>query len=138
MPAKNRHHDAVRDALVAEGWTITDDPLFLRMGERDLFIDLAAERPGGEAVAVELIALEVQTFGGRSPVADLQQALGQFGVYQTVLEEQQPDRTLYLAVTEEVYDGILTEPMPLRVLERFAVKLLVFDPKLRRVLRWTK
>lgn len=137
MPAKNRHHDAVRDALVADGWTITDDPLFLRMGERDLFIDLAAERPGGGTVAVELIALEVQTFDGRSPVADLQQAVGQFAVYQTVLGEQQPDRALYLAVTDEVYRTILSEPLPARVLELFSVKLLVFDPITRRVTRWT-
>lgn len=31
MPAKNVYHDAVRDALVADGWTI-DDPLRLQVG----------------------------------------------------------------------------------------------------------
>ena len=32
MPAKNIDHDAVRDALIADGWTITDDPLYVPFG----------------------------------------------------------------------------------------------------------
>jgi hypothetical protein len=136
MPAKNVYHSVVRDALVADGWTVTDDPLFLRVGERDLYIDLAAERAGGEVVAIELIAVEVQTFGGHSPVAALQQAIGQFGMYRTVLDDQQPERVLYLAVPFEVYDGILTEPLGERMVEQFGVKLLLFDPDRRRALRW--
>ena len=30
MPAKDAYHDAVKRALIKEGWTITDDPLHLR------------------------------------------------------------------------------------------------------------
>ena len=45
MPAKNLYHDAVVDTLTADGWTITDDPLRLKVGERDLLVDLGAERP---------------------------------------------------------------------------------------------
>jgi hypothetical protein len=29
MPARNIYHDAVVQALTADGWTITDDPLRL-------------------------------------------------------------------------------------------------------------
>jgi hypothetical protein len=29
VPAKNIYHDAVVDALTADGWTITHDPRFL-------------------------------------------------------------------------------------------------------------
>lgn len=78
MPAKNLYHDAVVDALKADGWTITDDPLTLAVGERNVHIDLGAERsPGTDRVGIVLIAVEVQSFVGRSPVADLQQAVGQ-------------------------------------------------------------
>ena len=58
MPARDTYHDAVRNALVKDGWTITDDPFRLKWGERDFFVDLAAERvfaaeKGGRRIAVE-------------------------------------------------------------------------------------
>jgi XisH protein len=41
--AKDKFHDAVKNALIKEGWTVTDDPLFLQFGGVDLFVDLGAE-----------------------------------------------------------------------------------------------
>ena len=112
MPAKNVHHDAVVAALVADGWTITDDPLTVTIGDRNLFIDLGAEQRelaaerGGERIAVE-----VQSFPSPSVVSDLQEAIGQYVLYRSVLSRQQPDRPLFLAVPRKVYDGILSEPL---------------------------
>jgi hypothetical protein len=40
VPARNIYHDTVATALTADGWTITDDPLRLSFGGRDLFVDL--------------------------------------------------------------------------------------------------
>jgi hypothetical protein len=79
MPAKNMYHDAVRAALVADGWTITADPLRVVFGGRNLYVDLAADRDvvGAEKYG-QRIAVEVQSLSGPSPVADLQQALGEF------------------------------------------------------------
>ena len=37
-------HSSVKNALIKDGWTITDDPLTLSYGGRDLYVDLAAER----------------------------------------------------------------------------------------------
>jgi hypothetical protein len=135
MPAKNTHHNAVRAALVADGWTVTHDPLTLFAGERVLHIDLGAERLNGDAVAV--IAVEVQTIDDPSPVADLQQATGQFVMYRTILDEQQPDRTLYLAVTEDAYNGFLSEPLGVSVTAHAGLRWIVFDPTQRRIVRWT-
>lgn len=45
MPARDRYHALVVRALVAEGWTITHDPLALSYGGRDLYVDL--EHPSG-------------------------------------------------------------------------------------------
>jgi hypothetical protein len=39
VPAKNIYHDTVIQALTADGWTITDDPLRVSYGGRDLFFD---------------------------------------------------------------------------------------------------
>ena len=137
MPAKNIDHDAVRDALIADGWTITDDPLSLKVGDRDLFIDIAAERPVLAAEkAGDRIAVEIQSFRGPSAVADLQQAVGQFALYRAVLDRQQPDRRLYLAVTEDVYNGILSEPVGLYVAADESLRFLLYDATARSVIRW--
>ena len=44
MPARDIYHDVVVQALTADGWTITNDPLYLAYGGRDLYVDLGAER----------------------------------------------------------------------------------------------
>lgn len=45
MPAKDRFHEAVKVALLKDGWTITDEPLTIAI-ERlsNLYIDLGAEK----------------------------------------------------------------------------------------------
>ena len=48
MSAKNIYHDAVVVALIADGWTITHDPLTIKVGDRNLHIDLGAERTPSE------------------------------------------------------------------------------------------
>ncbi len=40
MPARDIYHNAVRNALIKDGWTITHDPLRLVWGGKDMFVDL--------------------------------------------------------------------------------------------------
>lgn len=137
MSAKNIYHDAVITALQADGWTITHDPLTLPVGERNVYIDLGAERAAGtDRVGVVLIAVEAQSFISRSAVADLQQAAGQYIMYQSVLDSIEPDRKLFLAIPGKAYDGILSEELGRLTLTRVAARLLVFDPTSQRVVRW--
>ena len=42
--AKDKFHDAVKNALIKEGWIITNDPLFIQFGGVDLYVDLGAEK----------------------------------------------------------------------------------------------
>jgi len=52
MAAKDKYHELVKTALVKDGWTITDDPLYVPTGNRKTVkIDLGAER-GEEKIAV--------------------------------------------------------------------------------------
>jgi len=44
MPAKDLYHDTVKNALIKDGWNITDDPLILSIGKKDLFVDLGTEK----------------------------------------------------------------------------------------------
>ncbi|NLY02553.1 MAG: fatty-acid synthase [Rhodopirellula sp.] len=139
MPAKNLYHDVVAHALTADGWTITDDPLTLSYGGKDLFVDLGAERStlaaerGGEKIAVE-----VQSFLNPSPVRDLEEAVGQYNIYQTVLAETEPDRQLYLAVANRVYEGLLSDRFGQLIVTRLQLRILVFDEQIERIVQWIK
>jgi XisH protein len=42
MAARNIFHQAVKNALQSDGWTITDDPLVVQYGGVDLYIDLGS------------------------------------------------------------------------------------------------
>ena len=44
MPARDKFHDSVRNALIKDGWTITDDPLTFKFDETELYVDLGAEQ----------------------------------------------------------------------------------------------
>ena len=44
MPAKDIYHDTVKAALIKDGWTITHDPLTIRLTRKKLYVDLGAER----------------------------------------------------------------------------------------------
>jgi hypothetical protein len=43
--AKDKIHDAVKNALIKDGWTITADPYKLKTPDLRLEADLAADRP---------------------------------------------------------------------------------------------
>ncbi|MDD1458022.1 XisH family protein, partial [Dolichospermum sp. ST_sed7] len=100
--AKDRFHNAVRNALEKEGWTITADPYEVSVGDVDFEIDLAAEMLAAER-AEEKIAVEIKSFIGGSNVSEFHTALGQFLNYQYALEEFDPQRKLYLAIPDSVY-----------------------------------
>ena len=62
MPAKDFYHDTVRHALEKDGWEITHDPYFMRIGRRKGYVDLGAEmvaaERGTEKIAVEIKSLQ--------------------------------------------------------------------------------
>nr|WP_313887505.1 XisH family protein [Nodosilinea sp. LEGE 07088] len=98
MAAKDLFHDAVKRALEKDGWTITHDPLFISFGGVEMYVDLGAERILAAQRGNEKIAVEIKSFVGASATTEFSMALGQFLKYQLALEEEQPDRTLYLAI----------------------------------------
>jgi XisH protein len=97
--------------LIANGWTITHDPLVLQWGSKDLFVDLGAERLLAADKGDQKIAVEVKSFSGASDIDDLEKALGQFILYHDILEEREPDRRLYLAIPKEIHDDLFQEPV---------------------------
>ena len=136
MPNRDRYHDVVRRALEKDGWTITDDPLRMRWGKKDMYVDLAAEKLLVAAKGEQQIAVEIKTFGGPSSIADAQKSLGQYFIYLSVIKRVEPQRKLYLAIHEEVYDEFFTEPLGEILLSDYQVHLLVFDPDQEVIVQW--
>ena len=95
--AKDKYHYQVKEALEKEGWTITHDPYFIRLGKRKGYIDLGAEMIGAER-GKEKIAVEIKSFSGVSDVDEFEDALGQFLLYKLALDKKEPDRILFLAM----------------------------------------
>lgn len=139
MPAKDFYHDIFIQSLVKEGWTITDDPLTLSYGTRDLYVDLGAERTVIAAERdKEKIAVKIKSFIGASPVRDLETAVGQYSIYQSVLSEIESNRILYLAVPLRVYESILSERFGQLILTNLNIRVIVFDHKNERIVKWIK
>jgi hypothetical protein len=136
MPARDRYHAHVIEALTRDGWTITHDPLALRVGAKDMFVDLGAERFVGAERAGQRIAVEIKSFLGESEVRELELTLGQAVLYGDALAQTEPDRTLYMAVRSKVYRDLFEEPIGQMVLANGRLRLMVFDPERREVTRW--
>ena len=84
MPAKDFYHKTVRNALVKEEWTITHDPLTLKLGKKDFYVDLGANQLLAAEKVDRKIAVEIKSFTGRSDIDDLEKALGQYVLYQDI------------------------------------------------------
>ena len=137
MPARDIYHDVVVQALINEGWEITDDPFLLSYGSRELYVDLGAEKT---TIAAQKdnrkIAVEIKSFLKSSPMRDLEEAVGQYQVYQSILSEIEPERALYLAIPQRTYESIFTEKIGQLILVRLQIQLIVFEDKTARIVLW--
>ena len=117
---------------------ITDDPLTLYLCDTRLKADVGAERSFAAAQAGRKIAVEVKDFDSASLTNELQKMMGQMQLYQWALDEQEPDRELFLAVSTAVYDEHLRDQQSLFsvIVERIGIKLIVFDQQQEVILRW--
>jgi hypothetical protein len=136
MPARDRYHHSVRNALVKDGWKITHDPLRLKWGVKDMYVDLGAERLLTAEKLGHKIAVEIKTFSGASDIADIEQAIGQYFLYLAVLNRTERERTLYLAIHEDVYLNIFEESLGKLLLEEYKIPLMIFELDREVILKW--
>ena len=136
MPAKDIYHDTVKNALIKDGWTITNDPLSLKIGKKDIFIDIAAEKLLVAEKQGQKIAVEVKSFVGTSEVEDLKNALGQYVLYYKILKRQLPEWILYLAIRKAIFNRLFNEEIGQILLEDNTLKIMVFDPEKEVITQW--
>jgi XisH protein len=136
MPAKDLYHDTVRTALIKDGWTITDDPLILKIGRRSTFVDLGAEKLIAAERDCQKIAVEIKSFLSPSQINDLENAWGQFFMYARALQRKDPDRRLYLAVSRNTFDTLFQEEAGQLLLEEPDFRIIVFDSTNEEIIQW--
>jgi hypothetical protein len=105
MPAKDIYHDAIKNALIKDGWTIIADPYIIKYEDAELFADLAAEKPLAIQRDERVIIVEIKSFISSSLMRDFKLALGQYILYRNLLAVTEPDYKLYLAIKDSIYEN---------------------------------
>lgn len=136
MSRRDKIHDAVRNALVKDGWTITADPFDLEYEDAVLHADLAADRILAAERVGEKIVVEIKSFLSPSLLHELQAAVGQYQMYQMCIESFAPDRQLYLAVSEPVWEKLFKMRIAQKFLDRFPLRLLVVNLQTEEIVLW--
>ena len=134
--AKDFFHKAVRESLTKDNWAITQDPYRLTLSKRVLEIDIGAEPIIAAQKGFEKIAVEVKSFLKESFIYEFYTVLGQYLVYETFLAKQEPDRTLYLAVSDEVY--ALRFEQDDDICQKYNLKILIFNKLNNNIESWIR
>jgi hypothetical protein len=136
MPALDIYHDAMKNALVKDGWTISHDPFHLRWGKKDMYVDLGARQLLAAEREERKIAVEIKSFVGASEMEDLKNAVGQFVLYRAVMRKTAPDRTLYLAVRDITFNSLFEEPVGQLLIADENLNLIVFEAQSEVIVQW--
>jgi XisH protein len=95
--ARDVFHELVKEALIREGWTITDDPLtLLPKDEGGIQTDIGAEKIIAAKKGLTQIAVEVKSFLNPSFIHDFTKAFGSYMMYLDVIEMNGMNRRMYL------------------------------------------
>lgn len=146
MALRDAIHNRVKQALLKDGWEITDDPYVIAYGERFLFVDLAAEGSqdskeligsfiGAEQANLK-IAVEIKELRGNSTIVELEQAIGQYVLYGLLLNRIEPQRKIYLAIPDKAYQELFTEAIGELVISDLPLKLVVINTEKAEVKKW--
>lgn len=138
MPARDNIHEALRKALISDGWTITHDPYYVPVGNRKAFVDLGAERLIAAVKGTEKIAVEGKSFLGVSELTEFERALGQFNLYYLALLQSEPQRVLYLGIPEVFYNAFFDDPFFQEVIRYYSLKIIIFNEVNEEIVSWIK
>ncbi|MDJ1176099.1 element excision factor XisH family protein [Roseofilum capinflatum] len=136
MPQYDLYHHEVKNALSKDGWLITDDPYTLEYKGLRLYADLGAEKLLAAEKEERKIAIEIKVFNSISQITELQKAIGQYNMYQSILNRVSPERKLFLAISEEVYNDFFQKPAIQDIINDQKMYLMIFDPEQEVICQW--
>lgn len=136
MPAKDFFHDVVKRALENDGWTITHEQMPIKYSKSEMSIDLGAEKILAAQKGQQKIAVEIKSFIGSSAIYEFHLAVGQYRNYRRALRKLEPEREVYLAVSDDVYDAFFQDEFFQLAIEEDGIKLIIFDPAKEVITIW--
>ena len=138
--AKDLYHVTVRNALIKDGWTITQDPFRLedKSSNMNYEADLGAERILAAEKGTEKIAVEIKSFLKTSMPNEFHSILGQYITYFDALVFLESDRMLILAVPLNAYNRLQNYPFLLHLIDKHRMKIFIFDESNETILTWKK
>ncbi len=134
--ARDKYHELIRRILEEDGWKITHDPLLVKTLISKLEVDLGAEKIIAAEKGPTKIAVEIKSFLGHSTLHDFYKALGQFVFYYNAIEEQEPERKLFLAIPEYAYEFLFQDPITKKLAGRSGLKLIIFSVQKEKIIQW--
>lgn len=137
MPVKDIYHEAVKNALIKDGWTITADPYPLEYEDVELYPDLAVEKVISEEQKQRKIIIEIKSFISSSLMKDFELALGQYILYRNLIQLSQDEyQEIYLAIKDEIYDTFFQRKSVKAVVKLNQVALLVINTDQEEIVQW--
>ena len=93
---------------------------------------LAAER-GSQKIAVE-----IKTFLRPSFVRELENALGQYILYRNLLSVTDPERELYLAVSDRIYNNFFQKKASQFIVNQNQILIVVVEIQSEVITQWIR
>jgi hypothetical protein len=133
MPAKDIYHEAVKNALIKDGWSILADPYKIKYKDAELFADLAAEKPLAAERNGRKIVVEIKSFLSPSPMRDFEIALGQYILYRNLISLTEPEYQIYLAIKDSIYENFFQRESIQDILKINQLLLLVVEMEKEKI-----
>lgn len=136
MARRDVIHDAVKNALIKDGWQITADPYRIVYEGATLEADIKADKLIVATRENRSIVVEVKSFLQPSFIHEFVAACGQYQAYVFLLQANQQPETVYMAVNNEVYDKEFAREAVQFLMKRFELRLLVVNIEQEVIWQW--
>lgn len=136
MPAKDIYHDAVKNALIKDGWRIIADPYFLQYEDAELYADLFVQKALLAQQEGRKIVVEIKSFISPSPMRDFENALGQYILYRDILQLASKNYKIYLAIRDTVFDTFFQRKSIQAVVKLQQIEFIVFNNEREEITLW--
>lgn len=135
--ARDLFHHIVKEALIKDGWTITHDPYPLHSRkEGGLSTDIGAEKVILAENNLNKIAVEVKSFVHMSILHEFLKASGQYHSYSKIMNKNDPQRLLYVAMPTFVYYRIIQYDWVVEVMADLKMKAILYNTEKIIIEEW--
>ena len=137
MPRRDFYHEAFKEALIKDGWTITHDPLtLLSKIEGGLQTDIGAEKIITAEKGMKRIAVEIKSFTTPSALHEFIKSTGQYRAYKLAMNLKNSQRILYIAVPSFAWKVLVNKEIVQALIDDVSMKIILYDPIEKNIDAW--